>query len=126
MQGTLAELAPVLITGVVFGFTLLIVMAVLYAAHRARQMRHETIRLALEKGQPLPPELLQPPAAPGSDLGRGVKLVAIGLGLSAMLFFMHNHKHVWPVGLILVFLGLGFLVSHWLSGRREAPGAPPR
>jgi hypothetical protein len=122
MEGTIAKLAPVLVSAVVFGFTLAIVVAVLYARHRARQMRHETIRLALEKGQPLPPDLLEPPVAPVSDLARGVKLLALGLGFSAMLFLME--KHAWPVGLILVALGLGYLASHWLTGRRGAPGAP--
>lgn len=123
MEGAIiAKLTPILVTAVVFGFTLAIVVAVLYARHRVRQMRHETIRLALEKGQPLPPELLEPPAARASDLGRGVKLLALGLGLSAMLLLME--KHSWPVGLILVALGLGFLASHWLTGRRGAPGAP--
>jgi hypothetical protein len=124
MQGTIAELAPVFITAVMFSFTLFIVLAVLYARHRARQIRHETIRLALEKGQPLPPELLEPPSRPGSDLARGVKLLALGLGLSLMLFFME--KHAWPVGLILVALGLGHLASHWLTGRQGAPGGPVR
>ncbi len=124
MQGTVADLTPVLVTAVAFGFTLFIVLAVLYASHRARHLRHETIRLALEKGQPLPPELLEPPARPGSDLARGVKLLALGLGLSLMLLLME--KHAWPVGLILVALGLGFVASHWLTGRQGVPGGPAR
>ena len=124
MEGTIAGLTPVLVTAVVFGFTLFIVLAVLYAHHRARQLRHDTIRLALEKGQPLPPELLEAPSRQQNDLARGVKLLALGLGLSLMLFFME--KHAWPVGLILVALGLGYLASHWLTGRQRAPGAPAR
>jgi len=124
MEGTVAKLAPILVSAVVFGFTLAIVVAVLYARHRARQMRHETIRLALEKGQPLPPELLEPPLRPAGDLARGVKLLALGLGISLMLFFME--KRAWPVGLILLLLGLGYLVSHWLTGRQGAPGGPAR
>ncbi len=124
MEGILRHLEPALVTSVVFGFTLLIVLAILYARHRARQMRHETIRLALEKGQPLPPDLLNPPARPGSDLTRGVKLLSLGLGLSAMLSLMQ--RHAWPVGLILVALGLGYLASHWLAGGRKTPGPPVR
>src|SRR5512145_3515202 len=119
MHGTMSGLASVLVSAVVFGFTLAIVVAVLYARHRARQMRHETIRLALERGQPLPPELLEPAAARASDLARGVKLLALGLGLSLMLFLME--KRAWPVGLILVALGLGYLASHWLTARQGAP-----
>ena len=124
MQGTVRELAPILVTAAVFGFTLLIVVAALFARHRARQMRHETIRLALEKGQPLPPELLQPPAARANDLRRGVLLLALGSGISVAMFLMEKSK--WPVGLILVALGLGYLASHWLAGRQGAPGSPAR
>ena len=52
------------------------------------------------------------------------KLLALGLGLSLMLLLME--KRAWPVGLILVTLGLGYLASHWLTGRRGASGAPTR
>ncbi len=41
MQGTVAGLTPVLVTAVVFGFTLFIVLAVLYASHRAWRWRGE-------------------------------------------------------------------------------------
>lgn len=47
MEGTIKELGSVVISAVFFGATLLIVVAVLFARHRARQMRHETIRLAV-------------------------------------------------------------------------------
>jgi hypothetical protein len=118
------NLTAVLVTSTVFGFTAIVVFTSVYFRHRARQMRHETIRLALEKGQPLPPELLgvlrEPEPARG-DLQRGVKLIAVGIGLSVFLFLMH--KHAWPVGLILLALGAGYLVSHWLTGR--GPPTPP-
>jgi len=108
-----------LVTTTMFAFSAAIVGGVLYARHRARQMRYELIRAALEKGQPLPPALLDAsaPQSPGSDLSRGVKLLALGVGLSAFLGLMG--KHAWPVGFILIFLGLGYLASHWLTRPRE-------
>jgi hypothetical protein len=123
------DLTAVLVVGTIFGFTAIVVVASMYMGHRARQMRHETIRLALEKGQPLPPEVLRPPR---SDLARGVRLIALGIGLSAFLYLiapshvgLHGrHGNVWAVGLILVAIGVGYLISHWLARGQSAPPGP--
>ena len=124
------DLTAVLVVGTIFGFTAIIVVVSMYVRHRARQMRHETIRLALEKGQPLPPEAL---AAPRNDLSRGVRLIALGIGLSAFLYIIApshgglpgRHGNVWAVGLILVAVGVGHLLSHWLTRERPPPGSAP-
>lgn len=68
-----------------------------YYASRERDRMHETLRVALEKGQSLPPELLESlrvrepdaasaPASKGGDgdLRRGIVLVAVGLGLAGL------------------------------------------
>lgn len=124
------DLTAVLVIGTIFGFTAIIVVASMYMGHRARQMRHETIRLALEKGQPLPPNVL---GAPRNDLARGVRLVALGIGLSLFLYFLSpsgiglhgHHGGVWAVGLILVAIGAGHLLSHWLTREPQPPGSAP-
>ncbi len=121
------DFTAVFVIGTIFGFTAIIVVASMYMGHRARQMRHETIRLALEKGQPLPPEVLGPPR---QDKTRGVRLIALGIGLGVFLYLLnpsttHGH-HVWAVGFILVAIGIGHLLSHWLTrGERQAPGPGP-
>ena len=53
---------------------------------------HETLRIAYEKGQPVPPELItalqtqasvtRPMATPERDLRRAIVLIAVGLGLA--------------------------------------------
>ena len=65
---------PIAIVAITFGCGVLIVGTVAYTAHRGRQLRHETIRLALEKGQPVPLELLgaTTPGARRRDLKRGL------------------------------------------------------
>jgi hypothetical protein len=121
------DLTAVLVVGTIFGFTAIIVVVSMYARHRARQMRHETIRLALEKGQPLPPEALGSLGSPQQDLTRGVRLVALGIGLSAFLYLLapsHGNLHghnIWAVGLILVAIGVGHLVSYFLTRGRPPP-----
>jgi uncharacterized protein DUF6249 len=118
------DLTPIAIVAIVFVTTAIIVATIFLFIHRSKELRHQTIRMALEKGQPLPPGLLDDAArvkTPGSDLARGVKLAFTGVGLS--LFFYLTHRHLWPVGLIVLFIGLGYLAAHALTGRRP-PGAP--
>jgi uncharacterized protein DUF6249 len=118
---------PILIVGIVFSFTAIMVATIFYALHRGRQLRHETIRLALEKGQVLPPELLRDAEAarrPRTDLSRGVILLALGAGTSLFLWTLGIRS--WGAGLILVALGLGYAVSHLLtSGERGAARSEP-
>ena len=118
------DLTAIAVVSVIFITTAIIVATALHFAHRARELRHATIRAALEKGQPLPLELLEgrTRGSRASDLTRGVKAAFFGVGLS--LFFYLVHRELWPVGLIVLFLGLGFLAAHWLSRRQaEAPTA---
>jgi hypothetical protein len=114
---------PIVVVSVVFFTSAIIVATVFYFIHRAKELRHQTIRLALEKGQPLPAGLLEDGAkakAPGGDLAKGVKLVFTGVGLS--LFFFFFRQHLWPIGLIVLFVGLGYLAAHALTGRQRSDG----
>jgi hypothetical protein len=116
--------APIFITGLVFGFSFLIVATSLYAGHRRAQLRHETIRTALEKGMPVPRELLDAPRAsdPQRDLKRGILLVALGIGLATFLGVHEPGDSSWAVGFIFVLLGAGFLLSWRLSRRTGTDG----
>jgi uncharacterized protein DUF6249 len=124
---TQAGVVSIFVTGIVFGFTAIIVATVVYARHRDRALRHETIRVALEKGQQLPHELLtdqQGSRARRSDLSYGVLLLFTGVGLSAFLWSIQNRN--WAVGFIGIALGLGFLVSHIVAARGNAQQTEPR
>jgi hypothetical protein len=116
------DLTPILIVSVVFLSSTAIVGIVFWFLHRAKELRHQTIQLALEKGQPLPPELLQGGATPSrdTDLQKGIKLVFVGLGLSLFFLFMFQNERLWPIGLIVGFVGIGHLVSYWVTGRKQA------
>jgi len=122
-------LVPLGAIGTTFGFVLLVVAVVAYSRHRNQRLRHETIRLALEKGQPLPQEVLDPvdrtnPAL--RDLRRGLVLLAIGVGVSVYLLLTplaHLH-HEWPAGFVPGCIGLAYLAS-WAIARRRPAGARP-
>jgi hypothetical protein len=59
-----------------------------YFKNRERQRLHDTLRLMVEKGQPVSGELLETlnssrPRTPPNDMRRGVWLIAIALALAA-------------------------------------------
>jgi hypothetical protein len=94
-----------------FAFLTLIAIVglVLYAGARRDRTRHETIRAMIDKGTPIPQELLVPPKR--SDLRRGIVLVAAGLGLSVFFLAFPVQAGLWAVGSIPALVGLGYLVA---------------
>lgn len=87
----------------------------MYLVHRRRAMWHETARLALEKGQPIPP---QPPEwgdrqsqshEKGSDFRGGLVLIAIGAGLFLFLESFIG-RNLGYLGAIPGFIGVALLL----------------
>jgi hypothetical protein len=105
----------------VFSMAVAIVALVGYFKHQARKQRTALIQLALEKGQPLPADLLDAPASPRNDLASGIQLVFVGIGLGLFLWFFRPGQSIWAVGLVVFFTGLGKLASHALAGRAAPP-----
>ena len=85
-------------TGMVLGVTFwgvvaAVVIVPLYFRYLEKGRMHETLRLALERGQPIPPELIaaiqsgasvRSPPGPDRDLRRGLILLACGLGFCGL------------------------------------------
>jgi hypothetical protein len=91
-------------------------------------MMHRTIRLMVEKGQPVPPALLAPPPSvrQRSDMRRGVVLVMVGLGLMLFLGAVNEWEGgAWAVGIIPFLIGAGYLLVWKLEGRKDIPPPPP-
>ncbi len=140
-----AELVPI------FGIFMIIAVVVgpiwirSYFVARERAQIHETLRVAYEKGQPVPPELIEKltssvartstaSGASDADLRRAVVLIAVGLGLVGLgaglgygISFASDTggavtgSIVAGAGAIPGFIGLAYLVL-WLT-RRNAPQA---
>ncbi len=112
---------PIAIVGTVFGFTALIIAIVAYGRFRNQKLRHETIRLAIEKGQPLPAEVLDPARRRDphtADLRRGLVLVALGLGAGLFFYFSTPPgapEHTWAVGFVPGLMGIAYVASHFLA-----------
>jgi hypothetical protein len=101
-----------------FGCIFLSIVAGFFFAARTERVRHETMRLLVEKGQPIPTELLapKPPRRAGSDVRRGLFLVGTGLGAAIFLKMLEPQKPIWGAGLIPVLMGAALLLTAWLGG----------
>ena len=94
-----------------------------YFAHRTRQDVQSTVRVALERGDPLTPELLdrlvQAPPPKRTDLRRGVIGIGLGTGLGVFGLVVGEPDAVRPmlaVGMVPLLLGLAYLILWRLGG----------
>lgn len=109
----------VAISGVLFGIggPLVLVGMILWYKARRTKMIHETALKMADKGLPVPPELFTEPEDEAMDLRRGLVLVGLGLALSA---FMYEIGKPWSIGLIPLFMGIGFLVVWKMESGKPA------
>jgi hypothetical protein len=145
MEGFFAELVPL------FGIFMIIAVVIgpIWIGHyfraRERSQLHETLRIAYEKGQPPPPELIEKLTDDGwsparvrggadADLRRAVVLIAVGLGLAGLGLGLGwgislasdvggaiTGGVIAGVGAIPGFIGVAYLLL-WMIGRRAPAG----
>lgn len=117
----------------VFGGPVIIVGMFFYFRHRKNKMLHDTVRLLVEKGVPIPPELFtqtDPSRSPTTgilslastnrrhpnDFRNGLILMGCGAGLTAL---------VGKAGLIAFFIGLAMIIAAFFN-RRETTTPPEK
>jgi hypothetical protein len=103
------ELVPLLVPVASFGAIVAVVAIVLFFRYRTQRLRHEMYRVFLEKGEPIPPELLGRRASQNGDLRRGLVLLGGGVGLTLAILLAHQPEAA-GFGLIPALIGVGFLV----------------
>jgi Domain of unknown function (DUF6249) len=113
----------------IFGAPVLIVIMIGLISLSATRMRQRTIRMMVEKGQPVPAELLAP-ATRGirrrSDVRRGVVWTMVGFGLMIWLAAVNDWEGgAWSFGLIPFLIGLGYLIVWKLENKKDIPPPPP-
>jgi len=118
-SGRRAEVIPILL--IVFGCPVAIVGLVAYFRARKQKQLHDTLRIMIEKGVPIPPELLRPPITAGevseadkdndprTALRQGLFLIALGLGVCIWLWIKSSDS--WGLGFIPLLIGLSFLAE---------------
>ena len=120
-----------------FAFLTAIIIVPVIMRSRDRALLHETLRIAYEKGQPVPPEMIEmlqrdvrergglvARNSSDRDLRRAVILIGLALGLVVMGFVLgvtegpDAHYGLLAVATIPGFIGLGFLFL-WFFGRNK-------
>jgi Domain of unknown function (DUF6249) len=113
----------------IFGAPVLIVIMIGIFALLVSRSRQRTIRMLVEKGQPVPAELLAPATRSvrqRSDMRRGVVWTMVGLGLMVWLAAVNDWEGgAWSLGLIPFLIGLGYLIVWKLENKKDIPPPPP-
>lgn len=130
--GDSADMA-IAIVAIVFttllGAPVLMVTAIMFFSFLKARSLHRTVRLMVEKGQPVPPALFAPPPVvrSRSDMRRGVVLVTIGFGLIIFLAAVNGGfaGGEWSIGVIPLMIGFGYLLVWKLDARKSEPPSPP-
>lgn len=114
-----------LLMGLVFWtFVGAVILVPTWLRYRDREKMHETLRIAFEKGQGVPPELIiamqsnlapRRPSTPESDLRRAVVLIAVGLGMCGLGYGM------W-YGLMSVNEISAYVTGGSIAGAGSIPG----
>ncbi|MEP6685605.1 MAG: DUF6249 domain-containing protein [Verrucomicrobiota bacterium] len=106
----------------IFGLPVSIVALIMYFSFSKSRAMHRTVRMMVEKGQPVPESLLNPPPVirQRSDLRRGVVLLMVGTGLMVFFGAVNDWEGgAWSLGIIPFLIGLGYLLVWKLDVRRE-------
>jgi hypothetical protein len=110
----------------IFGLPVAIVGLIMYFSFSKSRAMHKTVRMMVEKGQPVPEALLNPPPVirQRSDLRRGVVLLMVGAGLMVFFGALNDWEGgVWSLGIIPFLIGAGYLLVWRLDVRKEEPSA---
>ncbi len=105
-----------------FGTPVLIVGVIMFFSYWKQRSLHRTVRMMVEKGQPVPESLFATPSSPirqRSDMRRGVVLVMVGLGLMVFFGAVNDWEGgAWALGIIPFLIGCGYLLVWQLEGRK--------
>lgn len=118
-----------------FAFLAAIIVAPQYFRARARERLLDTMKYAYERGQPVPPDVLDalqndqrvPRERRDNDLRRAIVLIAVALGLLALGWSLQYTPGAWDgVGPTMAvaafpgFIGLGYLALWYFSSSRRS------
>jgi hypothetical protein len=132
-----ALIIPIVAIVATFATPVLIIFFVLYFRYRRRRETLAIVREYLDKGLPVPPQLLGESGTASSpviaevlsrrncDLNRGLKLTFIGLGVALALYVHNPHSTNWGWCLIPMIMGVGYLLSAWVQRRSSSRDEPP-
>ena len=131
------ELTPILIVAIVFSAITAIIFGPSYLKSREKREIQATVRHAIDKGQELPPELIDAMTRDVAsklpsrtrDLRRGVIWLAVGIGFAAFSYLSnlgwsdHDMQEatgaMFGLAAIPVTIGLAFIVLSFFNPNKE-------
>ena len=131
------ELTPILIVAIVFSAITAIIFGPSYLKSREKREVQQTVRHAIDKGQDLPPELIDAMTRDVAsklpsrtrDLRRGVIWLAVGIGFAAFSYLSNlgwnDHDMegasaaMMGLAAIPVTVGLAFIVLSFFNPNKE-------
>jgi hypothetical protein len=123
-------MVPVMIVLIIFGSIASLFIAPRYFKSVERQKMADTLRLAIEKGQPLPTEVIEAmssnvrhpglPPSPQRDLRTGIIWLGLGLGVAGLGAAIGSYEPDWALPFLgmatfPIFIGLAFVVLGLLN-----------
>ena len=119
-------MVEVIVPTVMFACLAFVFGLLFWFRYRARREMQETLRVALDKGQDLTPEIIDrlghPKAAPDKDLRLGVIWLAVAVGLVLIGFAVPDHGGDALRGLLAgaafpFAIGVAYMILHFFTGR---------
>ena len=131
------DMTPILIVAIIFSAITAIIFGPTYLKSREKREMQATVRHAIDKGQQLPPELIEAMTKDVSsklpsrtrDIRRGIIWLAVGIGIAAFGFLselgwdrteMENVANgMLGVAAIPITIGLAFIVLSFFNANKE-------
>ncbi|HCO68237.1 MAG TPA: hypothetical protein DIT04_10850 [Dysgonomonas sp.] len=110
------------IIAIPFIFTLIVVWTKSLERRKNNELMAELYKKSLEHGQPAPSLDLFQPKNKNNSLRTGILLIFIGIGISTFMVIVssgENILHGIATGLVPFFLGIGFLVIHFIWKKKN-------
>jgi len=124
--------ADILIPISFFLFLAAVILVPGYLRSKEKERLHETLRVAYEKGQPVPPEMIEALQSnrlrpqPDRDLRRGIVLLCVAAAMVVFGLMLNQISEteghaLWPIvggAAFPGFIGVGY-IAFWLASRRK-------
>ena len=97
---------------------LAIILLIFYFRNKNRKRRFLLMQQALASGQPLPKEVFKEVTLPDNRV-KGIKNIALGLGLVIFLWLLTGEASISCIGLLIMCIGIGQLAIYYTTPKKE-------
>ena len=135
------DITPIIVVGIIFSSIVAIILGPSYLKSRERRELQTTVRAAIDKGQPLPPEVIEAMGREATknlssrtrDIRRGIIWLAVGIGIAAFGFIgemgwsndswgdgpAHIGNGLFGLACIPTTIGLAFIVLSFFNKNKD-------